>query len=205
MILLIVIGCIVLILFVISCLRAGAAVDYSEKGLFVDIKVGPFKCQLVPAGEKKKQPSKKFSAVGSQNGAKKPKKSAGETIQMVKQYLPLIGEAAGRLKRKIQIDHIFLHLIWGNPDPASAALGYGAANAAMGMIWPMIDHNFRIKKQEIHIDLDYDRAVPALIAKAQLTMTIGQLVAFVVCLGYKVLKIHLGASREKTDEKAVQA
>lgn len=204
MIPLIVIGCIALILFVISCFRAGAAVDYSEKGLFVTVKVGPFRIQVIPAGNAKKRPEKPLEE-GSQVGAQKTKKSAGETLQMLKQYLPLIGDAAGRLKRKLRIDHIFLHLIWGNPDPASAALGYGAANAAMGMIWPIIDHNFRVKKQEIHIDLDYNLAVPVVTTRVQLTMTIGQLVAFAVCLGYKVLKIHLGASREKTDEKAVQA
>lgn len=203
MIALIVVGCIVLLLLFIGCLRVGVAVDYSESGFFVSVKVGPVKTQVIPA-EKKKKRSEKSVAEDVQKGKEKPKKSVGETLQMVRQYLPLIGEAAGRLKRKIRIDHIFFHLIWGNPDPASAALGYGAANAAMGMLWPLIDHNFRIKKQEINIYLDYERAVPAVSVKAQLTMTIGQLVAFAVGLGYKILKIRLGDSREKTDKKAVQ-
>lgn len=203
MIALIVIGCIVLLLLFIGCLRAGVAVDYSESGFFVSVKVGPVKTQVIPT-EKKKKRSEKSVAEDVQKGTEKPKKSVGETLQMVRQYLPLIGEAAGRLKRKIRIDHIFFHLIWGNPDPASAALGYGAANAVMGMLWPLIDHNFRIKKQEIRIDLDYERAVPAVSVNAQLTMTIGQLVAFAVGLGYKILKIRLGDSREKTDKKAVQ-
>lgn len=204
MIPLITIGCIALILFIICCLRAGVAVDYSENGLFVTIKVGPVRIQAIPAVKSKKQPRKAVEEEAKAD-TQKIKKSAGETLQMVRQYLPLIGDAAGRLKKQIRIDQICFHLIWGNPDPASAALGYGAANAAMGMIWPMIDHNFRIKEQEINIDLDFERAVPVVVVKAQLTMAVGQLVAFAVCLGYKALKIYLGASREKRDEKAVQA
>lgn len=198
----IIFGCVVLVVFVICLVRIGGLVDYSESGLLVVFQVGPLRFPVIPAAEKNK--SKKKQADNGQKKTEKNKRNVGETVQMVKRYLPLIGDAAGRLKRKICINHIFLHLIWGSMDPADAALGYGAANALLGLLWPAIEHNFNIKKQEINVDLDYTLASPVISVKAQLTMTFGQLLALIAGLGYKALKIHLGLSREKTDEKAVQ-
>lgn len=198
----IIFGCVVLAVFVICLVRIGGLVDYSESGLSVVFQVGPLRFPVIPAAEKNR--SKKKQADNGQKKPEKNKRNVGETVQMVKRYLPLIGDAAGRLKRKICINHIFLHLIWGSMDPADAALGYGAANALLGLLWPAIEHNFNIKKQEINVDLDYTLASPVISVKAQLTMTFGQLLALIAGLGYKALKIHLGLSREKTDEKAVQ-
>lgn len=198
----IIFGCVVLVVFIICLVRIGGLIDYSESGLSVVFQVGPLRFSVIPAAEKNK-PKKKQA----DNGQKKPekdKRNVGETVQMVKRYLPLIGDAAGRLKRKICVDYIFFHLIWGSQDPADTALGYGAANALLGLLWPAIEHNFNIKKQEISVDLDYTLAAPVVSVKAQLTMTFGQLLALIAGLGYKALKIHLGLSREKTDEKAVQ-
>lgn len=198
----IIFGCVVLIVAIICLIKVGALVDYGESGLLVRIKAGPFRFRVIPATEKKKPKKKQTGDI--RDDIKSSKRSAGETVQMVRQYLPLIGDAAGRLKRKVCVDYIFLRLIWGSPDPADAALGYGAANALLGLLWPAVEHNFHIKKQEICVDLDYTQAAPVISVNAQLTMTFGQLVALIANLGYKALKIHLGLGREKTDEKAVQ-
>lgn len=198
----IIFGCVVLVLLIICLVRIGGLINYSESGLSVVLKAGPFRFRVLPAQEKNKPRKKQTDHVRSK--LENNKRNAGETAQMVKRYLPLIGDAAGRLKRKICIDHIFLHLIWGSQDPAEAALGYGAANAMLGLLWPAVEHNFHIKKQEIYVDLDYTQAAPVISVKAQFTMTLGQLIALITGLGYKALKIHLGLSREKTDEKAVQ-
>lgn len=195
----IIFGCIVLVLFIICLIRIGGLIDYSESGLSVVIKAGPFRFCVIPAAEKnKKQRDNAPKKLGNN------KRNTGETVQMVKRYLPLIGDAAGRLKRKICVDYIVFHLIWGSQDPADTALGYGAANALLGLLWPAVEHNFHIKKQEISVDLDYTLTAPVVSVKAQLTMTFGQLLALIAGLGYKALKIHLGLSREKTEEKAVQ-
>lgn len=56
---LIVIACILLALLLIGQLRVGAAVAYSEAGLFVKVKAGPVRIQILPAKERKKKKEKK--------------------------------------------------------------------------------------------------------------------------------------------------
>ena len=207
---LIVLGCILLMLFLLGQIRVGAAVDYSENGLFVKLKAGPVRIQLLPAKERKMKTEKKpkpASKHPAEEGAKaESKRSVKDTLSLALRFVPLLGEAAGRLVRKIRIDHLTLHVIWGSADPASAAMGFGAANAALGILWPIFEHNFHVKKHDLRVDVDFERKTPTLTAQAQATLTIGQIVSLGLRLGFKALKIYLGVRREQTEqEKAVQA
>ena len=85
-------------------------------------------------------------------------------------------------------------------------MGFGAGNAALGMLWPIFEHNFRVKKHDLRVDVDFARKTPALTARAQATLTIGQILSLGLRLGVKALKIYLGVRREQTEQqKAVQA
>ncbi|MGN0967926.1 MAG: DUF2953 domain-containing protein [Oscillospiraceae bacterium] len=207
---LIVVGCILLALFLLGQIRVGAAVDYSETGLFVKIKAGPARVQVLPAKERKKKKEKKpkpASKHPAEEGAKaESKRNVKDTLSLALHFVPLLGEAAGKLVRKIRIDDLELHVIWGNADPASAALGFGAGNAAVGILWPIFEHNFHVKKYDLGVDVDFERKTPALTVRAQATLTIGQILSLGLRLGVKALKIYLGVRREQNEqEKAVQA
>lgn len=199
---LIIIGIVLCVLFLLGQIRCGYTVDYSEAGLFVDLRAGPAKIRLYPSEGKRKAKKKKTSdAVSSDQKDKKGK--VKDTLANAKEFLPLIGESAGKLHRRIRIDELFLGIIWGSPDPAAAAMGYGAANAAMRTIWPIIEYNFRVKRHELHIDVDFERTAPALELKAFVTMTFGQFLTFVLHVGIKALKIYLGIRRDQSQEEAV--
>lgn len=206
---LIIIGCVLLALLLLGQIRVGASVNYSESGLFVKIKAGLFWLQLVPrkkdgvAKEKKeKREQKKQSTEETIDTA--PKRKWKDTLDLAMRFVPLLGDAAGKLKRKIRIDRLFLHVVWGASDPASAAMGFGAGNAAMGILWPALEHNFKVKTHDLRVDVDFDRKKPAFDADAQVTLTIGQIFSLSIILGLKALKIFLGYRRERTEEKAVQ-
>ena len=98
-----------------------------------------------------------------------------------------MAEAAGALKRKICIDRLYLAVVWGAEDAAAAALGYGRANALLGMIWPLLDNNFKVKDCDFRVDVDYEKARPEITVDAALTMTVGQLLAFGIHYGVKLL------------------
>lgn len=207
---LIVIGCILLALFLIGQLRVGAAVAYSQAGLFVKIKAGPVRIQILPAKERKKKKEKKQKPVSrhpAEEGAKPaPQSGKKNTLSLALRLLPLVAEAAGQLVRKIRIDRLRLHVIWGAADPAAAAQGFGAGNAVLGMLWPLFEHNFKVKEHDLRVDVDFEQKSPALTADVQATLTIGQCLALALRLGVKALKIYLGVRREQTkQQKAVQA
>ena len=200
MIALMVVGIILFVLFLIGQIRLGIVVEYSEAGLFVIHKIGPAKVTLFPAKGRKKEEKKD----NSDSTPEKAKGNLKDTLTVANKFFPLIGDAAGRLRRKIRIDDLFLKIIWANSDPAAAAMGYGAANAAMGVIWPIIEHNFRVKRYDLHIDVDFEGSAPSLELRAKTTLTCFQLFAFSLHVGVKALKIYLGIRRDKSQEQAVQ-
>ena len=199
---LIIVAGVLLALFLLGQLRVGAAVSYSEDGLFLRVKAGPLRIRILPPKERKKpkkekppKPAKKHPA---QEGAQaRQKRKIKDTLSLALRFVPLLAEAAGRFRRKVRIDRLVLHVIWGADDPASAAMGYGAGNAAMGMLWPLIEHNFKVKDYDLRVDVDFERKTPALTAHAQATLTIGQSLALALRLGVKALKIFLGYSRRR--------
>ena len=211
----IVLGCILALIYLVGRIRVGAAVSYSNDGLFLNIKAGPKRIQVLPAPKSKrekkpkKQKKPKTNAANKDGEQEKPKRKVMDTVSMALRFLPLVGEAAGRFKRKIRIDRLKLHIIWGAEDPASAARGYGAGNAAMGILWPIVEHNFKVKDHDLRVDVDFERKKPEFIADAQITISIGQCFAISFRLGIQALKIYLGIRRDKTNkteiEKAVQA
>ena len=188
---------IVLVFWLISLIRVGGRVRYGEAGLFVFVLAGPLKIQVVPGKPKEEKPKKKKKPKKEKKPKEKKPKPEGQpgTLSRLMQLLPVVGEVCGTLKRKIRIDDLKLELIWGGSDPAAIALGYGQANAALGMLWPLIDNNFKVKRHSFQIGMDYERTQPMVELEAALTYTIGQIVALGVHYGVKALIIWVRSGR----------
>lgn len=207
---LIVLACILLVLWLLCQLRIGATVEYSEAGLFVTAKAGPVSVPIIPAKEKpqkEKKPKPAKQKAASSEETVKPKRGIKDTVAIVLKFVPLVGQAAGHLRRKIRIDWLKLHVIWASSDPASAAMGYGAGNALLGTLWPVLDNNFKIKERDLRVDVDFERTNPAVTLSARAALTIGQSLSMGIRLGIQALKIYLGIRRDsqQNTEKAVQA
>ena len=169
------------VLWLISLARIGGRVSYGGEGLFAFLLMGPVKLRMFPVVKKekagkpkaKKQKKKTEKSSAAEKHKKEHKESQPGTLSRLMKLLPVAGQACGALKRKIRIDDLELQLIWGGSDPAAIALGYGQANAALGMIWPILDNNFKVKRHSFQIDLDYGRTQPGVELTAALTFTIG--------------------------------
>lgn len=179
------------VLWLLSLIRLGGRVRYGAEGLFVWVLAGPLKLQILPAKPKEKKPKKEKKkkeppAVAEQH-KKEPKEGQPGTLSRLMKLLPVVGQACGALKRKIRIDDMDLELIWGGSDAAAVALGYGQANAALGMIWPILDNNFKVKRHSFQVGMDYGRAQPGVELTAALTLTVGQILTLSVHYGVKAL------------------
>lgn len=190
------------VLWLISLIRVGGRVSYGQAGLFAYLLMGPVKLQLFPMANasegnwrsKAKKPKKEKPPM-----AEKHKKEPGEgrpgTLSRLMKLLPVVGQACGSLKRKIRIDELELEVIWGGTDAAAVALGYGRANAALGMLWPVFDHNFKVKRHSFKISADYGRTEPAAELRAAVTMTVGQMMTLGVHYGVKALFTWIKSGR----------
>lgn len=194
---------ILLILWLLSLIRIGARVRYGEAGLFAFALAGPLKIQLLPAKQKKekpqkeKKPKKKKKQKKEEEPKEKKPKPEGRpgTLSRLMQLLPVVGQVCGALKRKIRIDDLKLELIWGGGDPAAIAIGYGQANAVLGMLWPVFDNNFKVKRHSFQIGMDYGRTQPAVELEAAVTFTLGQIITLVAHYGVKALIIWVRSGR----------
>ena len=185
------------VLWLISLIRVGGRVKYGQAGLFVTALAGPFKVQLIPAKPRKEKPKKKKKPKKEKPPKEKEPKQEGRpgTLSRLMKLLPVVGQACGALKRKIRIDDLELELIWGGSDPAAIALGYGKANAALGILWPIFDNNFKVKRSNFQIGMDYGAAQPMVELQAAVTLTVGQIVTLGVHYGVKALITWIRSGR----------
>lgn len=188
---LLVLALIAAVLVLISLIRIGIQVIYVPSGLMLRLKLGPVRMTLLPRKEKKQSKKKK----------KEPQNAAAEEgkrdmLGQIRRGLPLIAEAAGRLKRKVRLDRIYLDVTAAASDPASAALAFGGVNAAVGMIWPLVEQNFNVRDRRIRTRVDFEAARPAVSLDAAATLTIGQAVVLAIWLAPR-LPQALGMERKK--------
>lgn len=188
---------ILVILLLIAEIRIGGEVEYAQTGVTAQVRVGSWKKKIYPAEQKPEKKEKKVKKTPEQEAAAEPKQEKrGGKLSLFRELLPIALEAAGELKRKIRIDLLTLHLTWASDNPASTAMGYGAANAAVGMIYPVLDQNFKIKKSDVGIALDFERVEPEIYANAAISLTIGQVLALVLHYGIKAILVYMN-QREK--------
>ena len=188
------------ILVLLAILPLGAAVNYHSEGFFLDVIAGPVRIPILPKKkkdpdkkkEKKKKDNKKTKAAKGKGGqpAEKKKKKGGP----ITDFLPLVKTALDLLnsfRKKLRIKRLDLKLIMAADDPCDLAINYGRANAAMGNLLPQLERCFVIKKRDVEIECDFEASQTLIIARADITITLGWLLAIVVFYGVRALKQYL--------------
>ena len=133
---------VVVILILLGQIRLGGGIKYSADGLFVRLRFGLFQFLIYPLKKSKKE---KPAKPGKEK-REKAEKERGGSLELIKQFLPLACEAAGEMKRKIQIDRLDLCFVAASNDAASTAMAFGYANMILGMLWPLFEQNFVVKE-----------------------------------------------------------
>lgn len=208
----IVLGCIFLALALLAQVRVGGIVEFSRDGVQVMARLGVFKLTVYPWKHKKKPPKEKKieeAPVPSQKETpappqkEEPSTKPGGRWDSLKQFLPLISDAAGRFKQKIQVDKLYLDVLAAGADPAAVAMAFGGVNAAVGMIWPLLENNFNIKDRRIRTAVDFQAKTPTVWLYASFSLTIGQAVSLTARLAIRFFKILSGLKAQKQQKEAV--
>ena len=196
--------CIVLlVLFLISMVRVGGVLEYAAQGFSVRMRLGKLYFTVFPMKKRDKKPKPpRVKKQRAEIPKAEPTKTGG-TLELVKEFIPLAAEAAGRFKRKIRIDQLDLELTLAASDPATAAMAFGGANAALGMMLPLLENNFNIKRRSVRTAVDFDRTSPVVYLKAAFSLTIGQGVVLAVRLGSQALRILLKHRSGQKQKEAV--
>lgn len=195
------------ILTLLAILPLGVSVKYNAEGPLVRLILGPVKLTVLPAKKKlkKEKPKKPEQAAKKEQqpalrriGADKPGKVPGEAPPEKKEtggslldFLPLVKELfrfLGDFRRKLRVNVLELKLIMAADDPCDLAVNYGRAWAAVGSLMPKLEQLFVIKQRNIEVECDFTAEETKVIARLDLTITLGRLLAAVTRFGFRAVK-----------------
>ncbi len=206
------------VLTLLAILPLGVRIRYDQDGAVVKVILGPFRITLFPRPkkEKKTQKEKPKKAAArpektSREGENLPKppqppkpvkeKPAGkEKGGSLTDFLPLVRVALdflGDFRRKLRLDHIYLRLILAGGDPCDLAVNYGRAWAALGNLMPQLEKWFVIKKRDIEVECDFEASQTLVIARLDLTITLGRLLAAVCVFALRALVEYLKLKKKR--------
>ena len=196
-----VLGIVLAVFVLIGCIPVGVDASYHENALALQLKIGLFTMQVLPATPKKKKAvsSKKKSAAKKPDAkpvrTKKQLQMPKLTLQDILALADLACDTLGNLRRKLRVEVLVLHVTLGGSDPAKAAILYGRAWALIGMLNPKLEQLFVIKKRDIQPVLDYNEKEMKVDAHLALTITIGRAVSLAARAGVRFLKLWLNKKK----------
>ena len=194
------------ILFLLAILPLGASVLYDEDGPRVRIVAGPLKFQVFPMKKKakkdkpkkpKKEPKKKPAAEGAKAKKPAPKPKSGgswtDFLPLVRVALDLLND----LRRKLRVNELKLHLTMAGDDPCDLAVNYGRMNASLAALLAQLERFLVIKKRDVHIDCDFTASETVILARLDLTITLGRILSIAVIYGVKGLMTFLNIKKQR--------
>ena len=193
------------ILTLLAILPLGARICYDEKGPLVKIVAGPVKFTVYP----RKKKEKKVSTNKAPQESKSPKPSSEESLPKPPQppaepkpekkpsggsltdFLPFVKlglDFLGDLRRKLRVNDLYLRLILASSDPCDLAINYGKTWTAVGNLMPVLEQWFVIQKKDVEVECDFTASETKVIARLEITMTLGRLISLAAVYAVRGLK-----------------
>ena len=201
------------ILFLLAVLPLGVRIRYNSEGALVKLILGPVKLTVFPRPKKKQKEEKKETPrqePPEQAQETKPlpqppeppkqKKQKSEKGGSLLDFLPLVKTALdllGDFRRKLRIDEVYLRLILASSDPCDLAVNYGRTWTAVGNLMPQLDRLFVIKKRDVEVECDFTASETTVIARVDITITLGRLLALVTVYGIRAVKEYLQIRKKR--------
>ena len=180
------------VLTLIAIFPLGVSASYDADGLRVYLITGPIRISVYPTKkkkEKKEKPKKETAAKPASSGKKeKPKETKGGSIQDFLPLVDLILDFLSDFRKKLRVNHLQLKLILGGDDPYDIAANYGRGWAVLGNLMPLLDNAFVIKKRDLEVECDFLAQSTTMIARLDLTITIGRVFALLIFRGLPILR-----------------
>ncbi len=176
------------LLLALALLRIRVCVSYSEAGFSAMLRIWFFRMKLPPekkaAGkteERKKQPEEK---------KKKEQETSvrGGSLSDFRSVIQVGLSMFGRALRSIRIDQFNAEVHLASDDPFSTAMLYGSAAAGCGIILPLLERTFVIKKKKIRVFADFNARETTLQCEACASVAVWQLVRLGVIFLWKMVK-----------------
>jgi hypothetical protein len=181
------------VLVLLAVLPLGVSAAYDEGGPLVRLIAGPIRIQVYPAKpkkEKSKDQKPKKTTEKKQEKKKTEEKPAEKKGGSVRDFLPLVSpvlEFLNDFRRKLRVNQLQLRVILAGDDPCDLAVNYGKAWAALGNLMPQLERVLVIQKRDVEVECDFISNQTLIVAKLDLTITLGRLLAVSLYHGVRIL------------------
>jgi hypothetical protein len=181
------------VLVLLAVLPLGVSAAYDEGGPLVRLIAGPIRIQVYPAKSKKekaKDQKPKKTTEKKQEKKKTEEKPAEKKGGSVRDFLPLVSlvlEFLNDFRRKLRVNQLQLRVILAGDDPCDLAVNYGKAWAALGNLMPQLERVLVIQKRDVEVECDFISNQTLIVAKLDLTITLGRLLAVSLYHGVRIL------------------
>ena len=193
------------VLILLAILPLGVSVKYDAEGPRIYAAVGPVRYKVFPGKKKEKEKNKPEKAKKKESKPADKKKSSEKKGGSLTDFLPLLRLVLDFLvnfRRKIRVIWLEQKLILAGGDPADLAQNYGKAWAALGNLMPQLDRFFVIRKRNLEVECDFVSSETVIIARLDITITLGRLVGLATVYGFrgvreflKLMKIRKGGAK----------
>ena len=82
-------------------------------------------------------------------------------------------------------------------DPCDLAIQYGRMNASVAGLLAQLERFLVIKKRDVHIDCDFAASQTVILARLDLTITLGRILSLAVRYGIRSLKTYLKIKKQR--------
>lgn len=186
------------VLVLLAITPVGVHFKYNSEGIVLRVICGLLRITLLPRNKKQKteekKPKPKKEKPPKEKKEPEPPKPEQEKGGSITDFVPLVKLALNFLndfRRKLRVDVLELKLIMAGGDPCNLAINYGRAWAAVGNLMPQLERFLVIRKRNIEVECDFVGSQTLVVARLDLTITIGRIVGIVVLYGFRALREYL--------------
>ena len=187
-----VIAGILLLLFLLMLLPVGLRVRYDDDGVRVKAQIGWIRFAVFPKppkAKKRKQPP----AQGQAQTEKKPMQG----LRDFQPFLHLALELAEKIRQRLVVRALTLHVRYGGKDAAQAAIHYGQAWAALGVAMPLLDAALTIQARDVQAIYAVEANTLSVFFQAVLRLRLGQCLALALQYGLRGIAVAVEWKRRK--------
>ena len=179
---------IIAVLALILLIPVGVDAGYMQEKAAVSVKIGPARLQLLPPKPKKQTKKSASKKTGQKPAAaeldKKEKKPSPKlTKQDIVEIARLGLRTLSRLRRSLSVDTLLLHITAAAEDPYDAVVTYNRIVAVLGSLSPLVHRAFRIKNEDVGVQMDFTATKMSFEAHFAASFRIGQLLRIALCAG----------------------
>lgn len=188
----------------LAILPLGVSIAYDEEGPRAKVIAGPAKVQVYPVKkdpDKPPKPKKEKKQKTKDSAKKGASGKKGGPISDFYPFVTLVLEFLSDFRNKLRVDMLQLKITLAGGDPADLAMNYGKAWAAVGNLWPRLEELFVIKKRDVEVLCDFEGGSTTVIARLDLTITLGRLLSMAVRHGFRGISEFLKFRKKRNGGK----